>query len=485
MEALPHVAAAASQDDETSSYDFRAKFCLVDFGLSKSFVVPHDAKEADLEHPWPEDRPWLKPGNYQGRGFIRQERPKADFRGSSMYASLRVHQEKDYCPRDDVWSVLYVFCDLVSGGLPWMTNAANKERNECLRLKEEIQESLKNGNERMHELLQGDEFHVARHRREQKLRMNKNPNELRPLPSPLEISMDSNKIQYLRKAFDHVASLQFWDTPDYDLVATCIRGFLDDTSNCPKVAQIQWRTLAKPSFIPTTSVDTASLSLSQLQARNQYGEDSKKIPEWNIVSELGDPAVLANTDMFNEAQEQAFGEQSKDHEPEINEMGLPPIRQSPEAEQRSKLPITMQFALEQMASHVQHLDTTPKHICLRDWFQVSLPLLYKDWNVCEYEASHRSRSDDGYRRDHYLKLLKQCLEWAKTFGYFRSSEYFFHQEHDQNTKRLGRPRTVSTRCPDKNGSLIMLSKALVGLKLAVEEEQKRSTAPPSRISFGS
>ncbi|EEC50328.1 predicted protein, partial [Phaeodactylum tricornutum CCAP 1055/1] len=64
-------------------------FCIVDFGLSKS------------------------------AGFYRLEREKAEFRGTSMYASLRVHQGKDYAPRDDVWSLLYVFCDLVSGGLPW------------------------------------------------------------------------------------------------------------------------------------------------------------------------------------------------------------------------------------------------------------------------------------------------------------------------------------------------------------------------------
>ena len=48
-----------------------------------------------------------------------------------MYASLCIHQGKDYCPRDDAWSVLYVFCDLVSGGLPWMSHAAHQEQHEC------------------------------------------------------------------------------------------------------------------------------------------------------------------------------------------------------------------------------------------------------------------------------------------------------------------------------------------------------------------
>ncbi|OEU16502.1 hypothetical protein FRACYDRAFT_155050, partial [Fragilariopsis cylindrus CCMP1102] len=66
-------------------------FCMVDFGQS--------------------------PGS--AGSCYRKEREKADFRGTSMYASVRVHQLNDYCPRDDIWSLLYVFCDLASGGLPW------------------------------------------------------------------------------------------------------------------------------------------------------------------------------------------------------------------------------------------------------------------------------------------------------------------------------------------------------------------------------
>eukprot|EP00536_Pseudo-nitzschia_multiseries_P002533 jgi/Psemu1/183719/e_gw1.34.40.1 len=70
-------------------------FCMVDFGLSKSI-------DTNAQKP-----------------CYRVERPSADFRGTSMYASVRVHQLREYSPRDDIWSLMYVFCDLASGGLPW------------------------------------------------------------------------------------------------------------------------------------------------------------------------------------------------------------------------------------------------------------------------------------------------------------------------------------------------------------------------------
>jgi Protein kinase domain len=141
------------------------QFCMVDFGLSKSIIVPEDNEFADKEHYW-NGKYWLKPYLYQNmenppRGCYRQERKKADFRGTSMYASLRVHQERDYCPRDDVWSLLYVFCDLVSGGLPWMQHAANRDRDACQRYKERIHgESEDHVSGDIAELLKGDIYEM-------------------------------------------------------------------------------------------------------------------------------------------------------------------------------------------------------------------------------------------------------------------------------------------------------------------------------------
>merc|ERR1712038_2108968 len=68
------------------------KFKIVDFGLSKSFIQP-EGSTADMRYPW---RP-TNPSNV--RQYFRRERTNAEFRGSSMYASLRVHQLRDYARR--------------------------------------------------------------------------------------------------------------------------------------------------------------------------------------------------------------------------------------------------------------------------------------------------------------------------------------------------------------------------------------------------
>ncbi|CAN0270765.1 unnamed protein product, partial [Discosporangium mesarthrocarpum] len=68
-------------------------FVVIDFGLAKQYRAPG--------------------------GELRPERPKAEFRGTSMYASLGAHEELDQSRRDDLWSLLYVFLDLYLGKLPW------------------------------------------------------------------------------------------------------------------------------------------------------------------------------------------------------------------------------------------------------------------------------------------------------------------------------------------------------------------------------
>jgi len=146
-------------------------FKIVDFGLSKSFIVPEGSSFADERYPWDAHR------------FLRKERVDAEFRGTSMYASLRVHQLRDYCRRDDIWGLMYVFCDLVSGGLPWMCHAAIRDRNKCQVMKEWIHgerhtddSSKKSESDGGHsttekkchieELLKGSEYHSSKYKRE-------------------------------------------------------------------------------------------------------------------------------------------------------------------------------------------------------------------------------------------------------------------------------------------------------------------------------
>ena len=247
-------------------------FKLVDFGLSKSFVVPASSvgngdKDKDKEiRTW--DKPWDRPSNAEAdaRGCFRPERAQADFRGTSMYASLRVHQGRDYCRRDDVWGLLYVFCDLLSGGLPWMSYALERNRDMCWKVKEVVhgeRVSVDDGADKAEAdadedsdaeegelvdlgdqiglLLMGADHHTTRHRREKHVRewRAKNPDaaaagegppddQLPAVAPPLPLASDERKVELLRKAFKHVASLGFYDTPDYHLLDSCLRGFLDD-----------------------------------------------------------------------------------------------------------------------------------------------------------------------------------------------------------------------------------------------------------------
>ena len=52
-------------------------------------------------------------------GEIRPPRPVAGFRGTVRYASANAHLSKDLGRHDDLWSVLYLLVELVSGELPW------------------------------------------------------------------------------------------------------------------------------------------------------------------------------------------------------------------------------------------------------------------------------------------------------------------------------------------------------------------------------
>lgn len=86
-------------------------FCLIDFGIAKLYRS--------------------KDGN------IRQEREKAEFRGTTTYASPHVHQGFDQCPRDDLFSWMYVLLDLICGKLPWVDASRNKDKSTVSQLKNE------------------------------------------------------------------------------------------------------------------------------------------------------------------------------------------------------------------------------------------------------------------------------------------------------------------------------------------------------------
>jgi len=430
-------------------------FCLVDFGLSKSIVVPEDSPYADKAHRW-KGKDWLKPNNYTGDAYYRQEREKAEFRGTSMYASLRIHQSNDYCPRDDVWSLLYVFCDLVSGGLPWMSYAANRDRDMCQKLKERIHGTAGEPDETQ-QLLYGDEFHVCYFKRERQKAAGEREERWIKLPRPQEMSKDEHKVDCLRKAFQHVAQLRFTDKPDYAFVASCIRGFLDNHSNFPVARPIEY---SEPLISPP-------------RRQSSESHPARKIPRWDLTLEI-DPM---NSDIFDSVEE----EQETD-----------PAVKKQDVSARSRLPIDLRYRLAQMEYNVINHHTIPPYLALRDWMKVVLPLLYDDWDAKSYEAGGHRTSTDGFQRDQYLELLKLCWEWAEEFNLFQDPECFFTSEgngvsggsHILEGSLKAQTKKRKINADSANVDFVNLSRALASLKAAIAEEGKKKPAPPARISFG-
>jgi serine/threonine protein kinase len=82
--------------------DKTTQFCVIDFGLTKLYR--------------------------ERTGQLRPEKPHADFRGTTVYASPFVHSGHDQCPRDDLLSALHVFFDMIIGKLPWGDAARSKDK---------------------------------------------------------------------------------------------------------------------------------------------------------------------------------------------------------------------------------------------------------------------------------------------------------------------------------------------------------------------
>ena len=399
------------------------EFLLVDFGLSKSIIVVKESPHAD------------KPFNELFS--VRKEREKADFRGTSMYASLRVHQLKDYGFRDDMWSVLYVFCDLVSGGLPWMAYAANRDRETCQKLKQEIfdtRDAVK--------LLQGEAYHLASYKRS-KLQMDSST-ELPSLPEPLEISKDMTKVEALQQAFDHLGNLGFADKPDYALLRRCLHKFCDGLTYDQLVPKMSFESIPQD-FLPNKA--DSSLDGS--------------IPLWDL-SDFTDP--------MNDSQ--IWKSASLENEIE----GCPDQQEGEKAGEFTGLPLEMQFRIAQMNYHSEHPDDTPSHVALRDFMRVAIPLLYGDWDSEKFEKGNHSSMNDRFRRELFLRIVDMCLQCALMYNQFSSKECYF----DMTGNPFKRRKIIS---PDGLGDRLAVSKVIIGLRACRSLESTKPTAPPAVLSF--
>jgi len=404
---------------------------------------------------------WLKPSKYSGRACYRKQRAKADFRGTSMYASVHVHRLKDYCPRDDLCSLLYVFCDLVSGGLPWMSYAASRDRSACQRIKERVHFGKDRGangslpsnsvdqEDETGMLLMGDEYHVAKFKSDRQqeaaaaaLAAGKPPPPPVELPQPLAMSKCPRRVMLLRRAFAHLHALEFWEQPDYRLIEQCIRNFDGNDRNSPTpVPRMDFT-------VPSSAPDTGRFNLlgaSRNMPRAGVPDDSDPLSD-EVFEDVDDDKSDGDDDL-------------------------------------SVLPLELRFRLAQLNHHAAQPNQVPPRIALRDWMKVAMPLLYGEWDSQKFEGRHRT-STDGFKRDLYLRLLQQCRICAASFSDFQSRDYF--------PQRAGAPkRVVDTeygtggkerveqppfkRRKGNGAPLINISRAMFGLRHAIRlEKTKRS-----------
>jgi len=432
-------------------------FCMVDFGLSKSIIVPSDSSVADTDRPWT-GKDWIRPPNHSGSSAnFRKERETAEFRGTSMYASVRVHQLKDYCPRDDMWSLLYVFCDLVTGGLPWMSHAANRDRESCQKLKERIHGEEEGTPDQTERLLFGYEYHTELFR---KFKGGINPpdgveEESLDLPDKLTMSKDERKVDLLRKAFAHLATLGFSDTPDYKLINECLIGFLDGDTNNDSIPPIDWDDLDKT----TRKVPSSKPFMGD------------QIPNWDL-GDLEDPV---DGSLFQEAEEIARGE--------------PAVELHGEEADLARLPIELRYRIAQMEYNAKNNLTIRPHLALRDWMKAALSLAYGVWDTKAFERGGHRNKDDPYRKELYLKLINKCLDCAGKFQNFRSRDCFYEDVADKNGN-LPKKRKISTSIPGRESgnwdalNFVAVSQVFVRLRAEQARELDKPRAPPPRLSFG-
>lgn len=418
-----------------------------------------------------------------------------------MYASVRVHQLKDYCPRDDLWSLLYVFCDLVSGGLPWMAHAASRDRESCQILKERIHGEKEGHSDQTSRLLMGDDYHRGLYKKYKgnvdSILDSELEDDAQDVPEPLPLYKDEKKVELLRKAFRHLGTLNFWDTPDYDLIKQCLEGFLegeDTSSNDASTIPINWELLAESAEKSKKTKTTTEHILF------------KDVPTWDFVDDAARDPI--DSSMFYDAEKRqsekaAAGEVAAEEATKL----------TGEAADMARLPLEMKFRIAQMEYNTSHHSSIPLHLALRDWLKVALPILYGEWDSRRFEKGGHRSNEDGYRRETYLRIVEKCLKCADRFNGFRGIDSICSQGNGENgsivkneeagfvekevkieieqetAPKRKRRKILSTLREPSSGSLgsdlIAISQVSFQLRAAKKAEEKKSFAPPPRLLFGS
>lgn len=138
---------------------------MLDFGLARQYIVASGSKDSKGS------------SNTTSSGTpkfeVRPPRAAAGFRGTVRYASVNAHKNKEMGRHDDLWSLLYMIVEFVNGALPWRKI---KDKEQVGQMKERYD----------HRLL------------------------LKHLPADF------------RQFLEHIQSLTYFDTPDYDTLAGVI-----------------------------------------------------------------------------------------------------------------------------------------------------------------------------------------------------------------------------------------------------------------------
>ncbi|KAJ1438345.1 kinase-like domain-containing protein [Ochromonadaceae sp. CCMP2298] len=251
-------------------------FCLIDFGLAKQ--------------------------HYDSHGHIRTQRERADFRGTTIYASPYAHLGQDQCPRDDMFSVLHVFLDLSLGDLVWREAAKRKDKEAVSEQKGKL---LENPRQFLLDIQNSE-------------RARENP----------EVGVVVDRIIDSVCAFvEHMKQLTYADKPNYDLVLDLLLAPVDMAALEKRVGTqggidtvvgsidyenggFMWRCSSsieslidkhEKGLIATTTFGLSMASLStQTNVRRSYGrleEAAGKAKQW---SEAMSKNTYAPTDSVND-----------------------------------------------------------------------------------------------------------------------------------------------------------------------------------------
>eukprot|EP00981_Chlorochromonas_danica_P007327 scaffold1690_cov177-Ochromonas_danica.AAC.4 len=165
----------------------------------------------------------VKPSNFvraknDKDGVIKSKREKAEFRGTTIYASPFVHEGQDQCPRDDLCSVLHVFFDMLCGKLPWGDAARMKDKATVAAIKRKCYDDI--------------EYFIDWERTQ--VRSTEESKGVVETNFPVIVQ------ESCRSILTHLKSLDYESTPDYSLLFTLFRACLPEPAEVEAVSELTY-----------------------------------------------------------------------------------------------------------------------------------------------------------------------------------------------------------------------------------------------------